>query len=301
MRGRETEPPPRDVSGARRGGRRRSVASLVPSRLPARLLGGGQNAARDLLVVAVTLLGLGRLVDASVAPVLALLLGLAVMLGTRATLRADDPDAQATVPPEAGLVAGVLAATLLLAARFVPLSWGFGAALVASAVVLFVAVLAERRAVVHAADASPRLPLLTVSVIAAFIGFTAVAGLVDGALGTGPGALTEAGLLALAAADALIAGLLTYRLGRIEPAPPRVAVIGVFTSGLVVALAAGLLRAVAVPTALWPAILTVVFFLWDAVRSSSVAIRRDPRWIWQFGLLAVLSAVVVVWNLGLRR
>ena len=269
--------------------------------MPARLLGGGQTAARDLLVVAVALLGLGRLVDASVAPVVALLLGIAVMLGTRATLRADDPDAQATVPPEAGLVAGVLAATLLLAARFVPLSWGFGAALVASAVVLFVAVLAERRAVVHAADASPRLPLLTVSVIAAFIGFTSVAGMVDGALVTGSAALSESGLLALAAADALIAGLLTYRLGRLEPAPPRVAVIGVVTSGLVIALAAGLLRAVAVPTALWPAILTVVFFLWDAVRSSSVAIRRDPRWIWQFGLLAVLSAVVVVWNLGLRR
>jgi hypothetical protein len=266
--------------------------------VPVAFFRGGRGVVRDLLVVSVALLAIGRLVDASVAVPVALLLGLAVLLGTRASLRADDPDAEATVPPETGLVAGVTAAALLLGERFVPLTWAFVAALGAGGALLWLAILSERHALVHGPQANPRLPLLAVAIVASFVGFTAVSGLVDGAPGATP--LSETGLLMLALADALIAALLSSRLGRTEPAPPRVAFVGAATSGLAVALAAGLLRAVAVPTSAWPAILTVVFYLWDAVRTSSVAIRRDPRWVWQFGLLGVLAIIVIGWNLALR-
>ena len=51
---------------------------------------------------------------------------------------------------------------------------------------------------------------------------------------------------------------------------------------------------------IWPALLTVVFYLWDAVRTLTVAVRRDPRWVWQFWLLGILAIVVVGWNLALR-
>jgi hypothetical protein len=271
----------------------------------------GSGAQRELLVVAIALLALGRLVDASVAWVVALLLGTVVASGVRAGFQAEDPQARATVPGEAGLVAGVLAGVLLLAGRFVPLDGSFMVALIVAALLLLVAVVAEARAVAHGGEASGRVPILVVAVVTAFVGFAAVAGLVAGGLSLdtagapgelsgGPGGLSEIGLLVLAAADALIAGLLGYRLARLLPVPPRAALAGAASSAAVVALAAGLLRAIAVPVLAAPVILTIVFALWDAVRSSSVALRRDPRWLLQLGLLGVLGLVVVGWNLALR-
>lgn len=288
-----------------------TVAGPRAARTISRMRAGG-GAQRELLIVAVALLGLGRLVDPSVAWVVALIVGAVVFLGTRAGFRADDPEAQATVPPEAGLVAGVLAAVLLLAGRFVALDWTFAIALLAAAGVLLAAILAEGRAIAHGSEAGVRMPILTVAVLTAFVGFTAVAGLVSGGLSveqagpageltSGPGGLSETGLVVLALADAAIAGILGYRLARLLPAPPRAALAGAASSAAVVALAAGLLRAIAVPVLAGPLILTVVFYLWDAVRSSSVALRRDPRWVWQLGLLAVLGLVVVGWNLALRQ
>ena len=49
-----------------------------------------------------------------------------------------------------------------------------------------------------------------------------------------------------------------------------------------------------------PALLTLVFFLWDAFQGAPPSRRRDPRWIWQTALLVALGVIVVVWNLGLR-
>lgn len=275
-----------------------------------RLRAGG-SAQRELLLTAVVLLGLGRLVDPSVAWVVALFLAGVVILGTRAGFQSDDPEARATVPPEAGLVAGVLAAALLLAGRFDPLDWSIVPALGVAAGLLLFAVLAEGRAIAHGSEAPARLPILAAAVVTAGLGFLAVAGLVTGGLviesrgaagelTSGPGGLSEAGLLIVAAADALIAGALGYRLARLLPAPPRAAFAGAVSSAAVVALAVGLLRAVAIPVMAGPVVLTLVFYLWDAVRSSSVALRRDPRWVLQLGLLAVLGFVVVGWNLALR-
>lgn len=286
------------------------VAGPRAVRTISRLRAGG-GAPRELLIVAVGLLALGRLVDPSVAWVVALIVGAVVFLGTRAGFRVDDPDARATVPPEAGLVAGVLGGVLLLAGRFVALDWTFAIALLVAAGLLLFAILAEGRAIAHGSDAGVRLPILTVGVVTAFVGFTAVAGLVSGGLSieqagppgeltAGTGGLSEIGLLVLVLADAVIAGVLGYRLARLLPAPPRAALAGAASSAAVVALAAGLLRATAIPVLAGPVILTVVFYLWDAVRSSSVALRRDPRWVWQLGLLAVLGFVVVSWNLAVR-
>ena len=43
-----------------------------------------------------------------------------------------------------------------------------------------------------------------------------------------------------------------------------------------------------------------LLYLWDALNATTPSIRRDPRWRWQVGLLLVLSAVVIAWNLRLR-
>jgi hypothetical protein len=56
----------------------------------------------------------------------------------------------------------------------------------------------------------------------------------------------------------------------------------------------------AIPRLIGPALLTLAFYLWDAIHSSSPARRRDFAWLWQIVLLVVLGIIVVAWNLLLR-
>ena len=43
-----------------------------------------------------------------------------------------------------------------------------------------------------------------------------------------------------------------------------------------------------------------MFYLWDTLRGTAPALRRDPRFLWQSILLTALGAAVVAWNIGLR-
>ena len=151
--------------------------------------------------------------------------------------------------------------------------------------------------------------ILVLALIAAFLGFTGVATLVNGGLasfGLAPGnpglgdSSDEVSLLILAAGDGLIAGLLGYRLVRLGPTSPRDAVVSALTYAAAIAIGAGLFRAMSVPRLLGPALLTLLVYLWDAFHATTPSIRRDPRWLWQIGLLVGLAAIVVVWNLALR-
>ena len=66
------------------------------------------------------------------------------------------------------------------------------------------------------------------------------------------------------------------------------------------AVTAGAVRAVDLPLLVGPALLTLVFYLWDALHGSAPARRREPRFLWEALLLAALGIVVVLWNLRLR-
>jgi hypothetical protein len=55
-----------------------------------------------------------------------------------------------------------------------------------------------------------------------------------------------------------------------------------------------------IPRLLGPALLVLAFYLWDALTGAQSSRRREPRFIWQTGLLAVLGILVVAWNLMLR-
>ena len=72
------------------------------------------------------------------------------------------------------------------------------------------------------------------------------------------------------------------------------------TFATVVAIAAGLLRAVALQRLLGPAVLTLVLYLWDQFHGAAPSFRRDPRWLGQAFLLVALALAVVLWNVGLR-
>jgi hypothetical protein len=69
----------------------------------------------------------------------------------------------------------------------------------------------------------------------------------------------------------------------------------------VVAIAAVALRSIEIPRILGPALLVLVFFLWDAIHNGGrTRRRRDPRRLWETALLAVIGIAVIGWTLGQR-
>ena len=69
----------------------------------------------------------------------------------------------------------------------------------------------------------------------------------------------------------------------------REAVLSALTYAAAIAIGAAAVRAMAIPRLLGPALLTLAFYLWDAVQAATPARRRDARWIWQMVLLVVLG------------
>jgi hypothetical protein len=147
--------------------------------------------------------------------------------------------------------------------------------------------------------------VLLSAVVAAFVTFTGIAALVPGGLaepgGVTPGsALTEVWLVVLAVDDALIALLLGYRVATFRYGTAKDAVRSALTYAVIVAIGAGAIRAIDLPLLVGPAVLTLVFYLWDALHGTAPARRREPRFLWETILLVVLAVVVVAWNLRLR-
>jgi hypothetical protein len=150
-----------------------------------------------------------------------------------------------------------------------------------------------------------RARILAAAVVTAFVAFTGIAALVPGGFpepGTmdAEAALTEGWLLVLALDDALIALILGYRVASVRYGSARDAIRSALTYAIVIAVAAGALRAMDVPRLVGPAALTLVFYLWDAIHATAPARRREARFLWETILLAMLAVVVVAWNLGLR-
>ncbi len=149
--------------------------------------------------------------------------------------------------------------------------------------------------------------LLVLTVLLAFLCFTSVAGAVHGGLageparaGNGTVGVQEASLLLLAFADGLVAFVLGYRLAALRSPSVREASRAAGTFGVVVAASAALIRAIALPRLLGPAVLAAVFYLWSAYRSASGLERRSAAWLWEYLALAGAAALAVAWNLLLR-
>ena len=101
-------------------------------------------------------------------------------------------------------------------------------------------------------------------------------------------------LAVLAGADALVAFLLGYRVAALRVTRLRDALWSAATYALAIAIGAAALRAMEIPRLIGPALLTLVFYLWDAFHGAS-ARRRDRTWIWQTVLLGIAGSL-----LGLR-
>jgi hypothetical protein len=269
-----------------------------------------RNARRDLALAAVTIVGLSRLLEPPALWLVAVLLLIAMLFGTLQVLADLLPpsEAAAGVPIESLILPSVSAVACLGAIRLVPFGLWLAPALLLTAYLVSRSLALEAR--IHLApegisDADRTSVLITILVVA-FIGFTGIAAIVPGGLaqpvgsGATPKPIPEGSLLILAAGDAVIAFLLGYRAAALRLTNLRDAFWSALTYAAAIAIGAAAIRAMAIPRLIGPALLTLAFYLWDAVHGSSPARRRDITWLWQIVLLAVLGAIVIAWNLLLR-
>jgi hypothetical protein len=262
---------------------------------------------RELVLLAVTVIGLSRLLDGPLDWLVAGLLAASVVSGTLWFLGGGHPRG---IPVESTIMPALAAVACVGVLRIVPTGLAILVAVGFAALLLDRALALELHLFVRVSPASSddRTYVLALSVLVSFLAFIGTAALVQGGLvepttgsvGAPATSLSESTLLVLALTDALVGGLLGFRLSVLRERNRRAAMWSAGTYAAVVAIAAGAIRAVALPRLLGPAIVTLVFFLWDAIHGSPPAQRRDPRWIWQTALLVVLGLAVTAWNMALR-
>jgi hypothetical protein len=262
---------------------------------------------RELVILAIAVIGPSRLLDGPLVWLTAAILAAAVAVGAAGFVA----DGRARDAPLDGLILPALAATASLGAiRIVPLGVLLIPALAAAWLLIDRTLAFEGRLAGRDGEASAddRTTALGYAIVIAFLAFVGVASFIQGGLVEPPptadapaaAPLDEQALLLLALGDALVAGLLGFRVSILRERSLRDALWSAGTYAAVVAIAAAAVRAVALPRLLAPALLALVFFVWDGVHGAPPTQRRDPRWIWQIALLIVLGAAVVVWNLALR-
>jgi hypothetical protein len=263
-----------------------------------------RSARRDLALVAVTMVGLSRLLD---PPPLWLVAGAllgAMLLGTLQVLHDEAAPAQAWfgVPIESLILPSVAAVACLGAIRLVPFGLWLAPALVVTWLIVDRTLDLEARINRGTAglSADDRTALLVTILLVAFLAFTGIAAMVPGSLVQSGGTLAENNLLVLAAGDALVAGLLGYRAASLRVTSVPDALWSAATYAAAIAIGAAALRAMEIPRLIGPALLTLAFYLWDAFIGTAPSRRRDARWIGRIGLLAGLGLIVAVWNLLLR-
>jgi hypothetical protein len=265
----------------------------------------------DLALAAVTLVGLSRLIEPPAIWLAAIFLLGAILVGTLQVLgdeRARVEGAGLGVPVESLILPAVAAAACVGAIRLVPFGLGLVPALLITGLLVDRCLALESRILASPGgpDAEARTAVLVTTLIVAFLGFVGVAAMVPGGLvqpggaGDGGAPLPERDLLVLVAGDAVIAFLLGYRAAALRVSNARDALWSAATYAASIAIGAAAVRFMEIPRLLGPALLTLVFYLWDAFHGAAPAHRRDPRWLWQIALLAILGVVVIALNLMVR-
>jgi hypothetical protein len=256
---------------------------------------------RDLTVITVVVVAFSRAADGPMLWFLGALLFGAVVLGWLQVIGEGEPRG---VPVESLLLPGAATLAAVGGVRLVPL----GPALIPAALLL--GLLLDRCLALEArlvrARSGPtdddRTELMVLVLLTAFVGFAGAASMLPGGLVEPIGETIPTDpleVLGLALTDAGLAAVLGYRVAALGHPSVRRALMAAATSAAIIALAAGALRALDVPRLIGPAALTVVLFLWMSIEASRPSTRRDPRWIWELVLLALLGVVVVALNLRL--
>lgn len=274
-------------------------------RSPARGVSGG---GRDLVIAATTVVGMAAVLSGPLVWAAAILLLAATILGTLQVIGdVEGSDAAGGVPIETLFLPAVAAIGCLGAIRLVPLGLAIVPALLATGLLIDRTLVVEDRiaAAPQGPTADDRSGALVAMLVVALVAFTGVAAIVPGGIaGLEPAGapitpLPIGDLMLLALADAAVAGLLGYRAAALRATSIREALWAALTYGVAIAVGAAALRAMGIPRLVGPALLMLLFYLWDSLHATSPTGRRDPRWIWETVALAGLGAAVAFWNLRL--
>jgi hypothetical protein len=258
---------------------------------------------RDLALLATVAVGMTRFADGPLYWIALGLLLVGVALGALQVLGEGEPRG---VPIEALALPAIAAVAGAGGLRLLPLGLALVPALAATYVAIDRALALEARLEARTSPPGPdeRTTVLVYTLAIAFVAFAGVAAAIPGGL-VEPGAdplgrpvtpLESASVALMAGADAIVSFILGYRVSALRMTSVRDATWSALTFAIVIAIAAGAIRALAVPRLLAPALLTLVFFLWDALHGAGSVRRRDPRWLWEIGLLAALGVLIVALN-----
>jgi hypothetical protein len=278
----------------------RAASRTIPTMNPSASL-------RDLVLAVTVVVGLTRFVDGPLVwPIAALVLGGTFLAALQVIGDADPAGRTAGVAVESVISPGLAALAGLGALRVLPVGLLLVPAFPIVAWFLHLTLATEARLARSTTPPSSadRTAVLVQGLVAAFGAFIGIAILLPGGLPT-PGATAPAAVGAgelglLAAADGLIAFLLGYRIAALRSSNVRDVAWSAAEAAVAVAIAAVILRSIAIPGPLGPALLVLVFFLWDALHGSTSSRRRDNQRTWETVLLVVLGLIVVAWSLGLR-
>jgi len=292
-------------------GRRGGPVTGSASRLIARMRFRAADAIRELVLAAVVLIGLSRLVDPPYLWAVAILLLVAVVVGTlqvfgEAEARGGPTDEGAGVPIESLMLPALAAFGCLGALRPLPIGLALLPALAAAWWLIDRVVTTEERIVVTGEHSTrDRTALLTLATIVAFVAFAGLAALVPGGLAepvaTRPAApIFGPDLAALVIGDALIAGLVGYRVAALRLEALIDVAWSAASYAVIAAIGVTALRGLGIPRLVGPAALVVLLFVWDAFHGAPPALRRHPHRLIEAAVLIVVAGVVVVWSLNVR-
>jgi hypothetical protein len=245
-------------------------------------------ARRELTILAVVVLALTRVTDGPALLIVTALFVAMLVTGALAVLGEGEPTG---VPIETLMPVAATGIAAAAVVRIVPVGALLLPAIGAAAMLIHVAVGVEARI---AAQASPpddrdRRAILMVALATCFV---TVIGMPQAA--TDLGATGVAAILLVPLADGIVAALLGYRLAALRRPDIRAAAFSALTYGAIIALAVAGLGALELPRLVEPALLVLVFYLWDAVHATEPARRRGTRWLVELGVLAVLGVAVIV-------
>lgn len=258
--------------------------------------------------MATTIVGMAALLTGPLVWAAGALLLAAMVVGSLQVLASDDAGLRERgVPIESLILPAVAAIGCLGAIRLVPLGLAVLPALAATLLLIDRTLTIEARLLGD--DRAPtdddREMVLVTMLVVALVAFAGVAAVVPGGIaglepaGAPVAPLALGNLLVLALADAFVAGLLGYRAAALRATSLREALWSALTYGVAIAIGAAAIRAIGIPRLVGPALLMLVFYLWDVLHGTPPTRRRDPRWLWQTALLAFLGIVVAWWNVRL--
>jgi hypothetical protein len=267
------------VAAPGRGRRRRRgrLRSAGPEGVGAGAAFAASGAWKELVTLTVVLVGLSRFAEGPALWATAVLALVAHVFATLEVLGADPVTDDAGVPVEALLVPGVAAVAAIGALRLVPVGLLLVPALFAAGCLVLAAVVLERRVLGRAngATADDRAALLSLVLLVAFVAFAGIAAAIPGALVEPGGSAAAArpglpvgGMILLAVADGLLAGLVGYRLAALRAPDVRGAVLAALSYAVVVAIAAAGIRAMAIPRLLGT----------GSPHARALPVERLPRW-----------------------